>query len=337
MKTPLVSIIIPVYNVELYLRECLDSVINQTHQNLEIICINDGSTDNSLAILEEYAARDSRIQIFSQENEGLSEARNTGLYEATGEYVYLLDSDDYIAKDMVEGCVHALVTEDLDAVYFNSEVVLDQEELRGTYQKMAAYIHRKHSYPLGISGGDLMMLMVEKDEFYETVWQFMIKRLALYDGCLGFRSGLLYEDVLFFYELVPYLERVFHLETTYHYYRVWTGSIITEDQGLREIDSYARIWDRLEELLAKHTYTPPQEDYIKRRSRDFRDRAVTYYRKLPQQEKDKLLEKPSEAVCRLLLEELKAIQHSKSYRIGRLITFIPREIKARFVAIRSTD
>lgn len=105
MNTPLVSIVIPVYNVELYLRECLDSVISQTYHNLEIICVNDGSPDNSLSILEEYAAKDSRIRIISQENAGISVARNTGMDVATGEYIYFLDSDDYIALEMVERCV----------------------------------------------------------------------------------------------------------------------------------------------------------------------------------------------------------------------------------------
>ena len=81
-----VSVIVPVYNVEKYLKDCLDSVVNQTLEDIEIICVNDGSTDNSLAILEEYAEKDSRIKIITQENKGLGGARNTGLYHANGEY-----------------------------------------------------------------------------------------------------------------------------------------------------------------------------------------------------------------------------------------------------------
>ena len=93
---PKVSVIIPVYNVEKYLSECLDSVVNQTLKDIEIICVNDGSPDGSAAILEEYAQKDNRIKVITQENRGLSEARNSGLKIASGEYIAFLDSDDYI-------------------------------------------------------------------------------------------------------------------------------------------------------------------------------------------------------------------------------------------------
>ena len=95
-KMPAISVIIPVYNVEPYLRECLDSVVNQTFRDLEIICVNDGSTDGSPSILEEYAARDSRIQIVNKENGGLNTARNAGLDRVTGEYFAIVDSDDWL-------------------------------------------------------------------------------------------------------------------------------------------------------------------------------------------------------------------------------------------------
>ena len=95
-KAALLSVIIPVYNVEPYLEQCLDSVINQTYKNLEIICINDGSSDNSLKILEKYQKKDSRIKLINQKNKGLSEARNAGLDVAKGEYIAFVDSDDYL-------------------------------------------------------------------------------------------------------------------------------------------------------------------------------------------------------------------------------------------------
>ena len=93
---PKISVIIPVYNVEKYLRECLDSLLNQTFKDIEIICVNDGSTDGSLNILNEYASKDSRFIIINQNNQGLSAARNNGLNVAKGDYVAFLDSDDYI-------------------------------------------------------------------------------------------------------------------------------------------------------------------------------------------------------------------------------------------------
>ena len=93
-----VSIIIPVYNAEKYLKRCLDSVLSQTLKDIEIICVNDGSTDNSIQILKEYG---SKIKVINQENQGLSVARNTGLKEAKGEFVAFLDSDDYYNKEYI--------------------------------------------------------------------------------------------------------------------------------------------------------------------------------------------------------------------------------------------
>ena len=116
----MISVIVAVYNVEKYLRQCLDSIICQTYRDLEIICVNDGSTDASLEILEEYAAWDDRIRIFTKENEGLggASARNFGLDKAMGEYVSILDSDDFFEPDMLEKAVHKAQETDADIVVF---------------------------------------------------------------------------------------------------------------------------------------------------------------------------------------------------------------------------
>ena len=99
---PKISVIVPVYNVEKYLRECLDSIVNQTLQDIEIICINDGSTDGSAVILEEYAAKDKRIKILNQENKGAGEARNAGINSAQGKYLAFIDGDDFYCTDFCE-------------------------------------------------------------------------------------------------------------------------------------------------------------------------------------------------------------------------------------------
>lgn len=102
IESPTISVIIPVYNVELYLRKCLDSLLNQTFKNFEAICINDGSTDSSLDILKEYKEKDDRFIVIDQENGGVSNARNNGIAISKGEYVYFLDGDDYLDDDFLE-------------------------------------------------------------------------------------------------------------------------------------------------------------------------------------------------------------------------------------------
>ena len=109
MKRSLISIIIPVYNVERYMRKCIDSVLTQTYKNLEIILIDDGSTDNSGQICDEYAKKDTRIKVIHQTNAGVSAARNTGLKVVTGEYIGFVDSDDYIKPQMYETMLNAII------------------------------------------------------------------------------------------------------------------------------------------------------------------------------------------------------------------------------------
>ena len=114
MKEELISVIIPVYNVEKYIRYCLDSVINQTYKNLEIIIVDDGTKDSSGEIAEEYAAKDSRIKVIHKENGGLSDARNVGLDVATGRYIAFLDSDDVISLDFYEYLYNMIKEKDYD-------------------------------------------------------------------------------------------------------------------------------------------------------------------------------------------------------------------------------
>lgn len=102
MTEPLISIVIPVYNAEKYLRACLDSMLAQTYKNWEAICVNDGSSDNSAQILEEYAAKDARFHIINQPNSGVSTARNTGMRQTTGKYIYFMDADDIVSPYLFE-------------------------------------------------------------------------------------------------------------------------------------------------------------------------------------------------------------------------------------------
>ena len=112
-----VSVIVPVYNVDKYLEECLDSIVNQTLNDIEIICVNDGSTDGSLKILEDYASKDDRIKIITQENGGLSVARNTGIDVAKGEYLSFVDSDDFIGLEMFDKMYDQAHSQDLDILF----------------------------------------------------------------------------------------------------------------------------------------------------------------------------------------------------------------------------
>ena len=125
-----VSVIIPVYNVELYLRECLDTVVNQTLKEIEIIIINDGSTDNSGEIIKKYENEYSNIISITQENHGLGNARNQGLNCAKGEFIYFMDSDDKIEIDMLEQLYTMAIEQNLEMILFDADVFSDDPECK---------------------------------------------------------------------------------------------------------------------------------------------------------------------------------------------------------------
>ena len=121
MNHPKVSVILPVYNVEKYLKQCMDSIVNQTLKDIEIICVDDGSTDASLSILKEYEKEDDRVKVICQQNAGAGAARNNGLSIATGEYLSFLDSDDFFSLDMLEKSYAEAKKEDADLIVFRSD------------------------------------------------------------------------------------------------------------------------------------------------------------------------------------------------------------------------
>ena len=121
----LVSVIVPIFNTEKYLRRCVDSVLTQTYPNLELILINDGSTDSSGELIDQIAMMDARVRVVHQVNSGVSVARNNGVLISNGDYVYFLDSDDWLEREMIESCVRAINENELDVVFFGVNVHYD--------------------------------------------------------------------------------------------------------------------------------------------------------------------------------------------------------------------
>ena len=202
--SPLISVIVPVYNVEKYLRKCLDSICGQTYRNLEILCVNDGSTDGSAAILEEYAARDARIKVFTQPNGGLSAARNTGLEHATGEWVTGVDSDDYLEPDAYEYALSHASSED-DIIMF--EVKEEQE----SPNVQLRFYHYRNT----ITQKPTRQLILNTDV---VIWNKLWRKSLIDRYNVRFPEGLLYEDAYFWFVIAPYARQIRHLpEEKYHY------------------------------------------------------------------------------------------------------------------------
>ena len=145
-----VSVIIPVYNAEKYLRECLDSVIGQTLQDIEIICVDDGSTDNSLLILQEYAANDKRLKIVEQANQGAAAARNAGIAVAQGEYLAFLDADDLYYLEALQTAYVCAEKSNADVLLFEADFFDEKHGLLRTEQVETKYLSCLHEFSVQI-------------------------------------------------------------------------------------------------------------------------------------------------------------------------------------------
>lgn len=227
----LFSIIIPVYNVEKYLHDCLDSVLGQSFSDWEAICVNDGSTDGSADILEEYAEKDHRFKVVSQANGGLSAARNTGLKEAKGEYVLFLDSDDWLEKNALQVLSTNMTDEDM--LCFSGRRYFENERLYNEADQLKAQTY--------FSGMDYYNenALQSRDFAFVCVVLRAYKRSLLIDNGLWFKEGIFHEDNFFTPLACFYARRVKVINECLYDYRIRANSITTTND-------YKRLCDILE-------------------------------------------------------------------------------------------
>ena len=210
---PKVSVIIPVYNVEKYLSECLDSVVNQTLKDIEIICVNDGSLDGSAEILEEYAQKDNRIKVITQENRGVSEARNSGLKIASGEYIAFLDSDDYIDLKFFEQLYKR-------GIESNSDVVVCENIYRFSGNKQKLFLKVNKEVETTVLKEKFECLYLPE---YCYVWNKIYKRECLTER---FLKGITFEDIYFTLNALKQCQKLSVAAGVSYYYRIVSNSIV---------------------------------------------------------------------------------------------------------------
>ncbi|WP_373730582.1 glycosyltransferase [Bacteroides heparinolyticus] len=238
------SIIIPVYNVEQYLRKCLDSVLEQSYEaDYEVICVNDGSTDGSLAILEEYARQHKKIKTINQANKGLSEARNAGLRAAQGEYVWFVDSDDWIEHNALE-ILHKNIDNE-DIICFNGKRYFED----GTQETPDKGIDIQ-----AISGWEYYNRYALKTSKFHFVCVVLraYKRNFLLSNNLFFEPGIYHEDNLFTPITLYQAKKVKSIPDYLYQYRIRSGSI-TQNINLKRITDTIIIANRLAEFFIPKT------------------------------------------------------------------------------------
>lgn len=220
-----VSVIVPVYNVENYIAQCLDSIICQTLSDIEIICVNDGSTDDSLEILKAYEKFDKRITVIDQENTGVSGARNTGLSRANGEYAAFFDSDDFVSPVILERLYTNAKKYDSDYVYCNVTCVDTKSGKNFLWNRGFSPQMKKN-----FTGKVFCEKDLDSKEYFDQhvmVWNKLYKKEFLDSINLKFYEGLIFEDYLFFTKLFFNAQRIsFDPDPLYFYRYNREGSII---------------------------------------------------------------------------------------------------------------
>lgn len=239
------SIIVPVYNVESYLDQCLKSITSYKEDNIEIILVNDGSTDNSLRICRDYSNRYSNVTVISQKNQGLSEARNTGIRTAKGKYLLFLDSDDFLYEDIAYRIIDDICNKDMDMFFGraykywgeNNEMELSQIE---------------YEFPSDISP-DLAFDRLNKiNKFWFAAWLVIVNREFLLRNNLFFKKGILHEDELWVPSVFIRASSIGFLNYGFYCYRLnREGSIVSGLNIKREFDKLI-VADELSMLYGKN-------------------------------------------------------------------------------------
>lgn len=224
---PVISIIIPIYNVEKYLKRCLDSVEKQIYTNLEIILINDGSTDNSLEIAEEYAKKDSRIKIYSEANHGLSAARNLGLKQVTGEYITFIDSDDYVSNDYVS-YLYSLLEKN------NFTASMSICSLMNVYEGSGKEINTGNNKEYTLTGKKCIKMMCYHN-LVDTCAYAKLGSKELYND-FEFPEGKVFEDIGTTYQLFEKANKVACGFKPKYFYNIRSNSITTQKFTTQKLD-----------------------------------------------------------------------------------------------------
>lgn len=355
-----ISVIVPVYNAEKYIKQCLESILIQTMSDIEIICVDDGSTDNSLSIINYYKNMDSRIKVIEQENKGPASARNTGIKVARGKYLIYIDSDDRIKGKALEILYKMLEKYEYDILYFSAKVFADKDAsdyVLNEASRLERYYYRNYNILEPILGEKAFISLSVQGCFLVSPCLQIIKKSYLQEKNICFYEGILHEDNLYTLFSLLQAKRVGCVDMKLYERRLRNNSIMTKQKtyenvyGLflsfdeieqkyfdikyQEIDIYKYIELFMKRLLDEsiHIYKMiSKEDQIiylsslnKRQERKFQ-----LYLEMDKLKEDILfLENENESLknqCAQLESIISNMSNSISYKIGRIVTLTPRYV-----------
>lgn len=238
---PLISVIVPVYNVEEFLPRCMNSLLRQTYRNLEIILVDDGSTDNCSSLCDEFAKQDKRIKVIHKTNGGLSDARNAGMKVMTGEYVSFIDSDDWINIHFYEVLMDVMKKEDCDIVQCEREILYEEKGEFGS--DIADYNVETYE------AKEALELLIEEKRFKQVVWNKLYKRENIR---LEFAKGKTNEDEFWTYRIFGEADKIAYVNVPMYYYFQREGSIINSLYSLKRLHAIEALVERYQYMQDRY-------------------------------------------------------------------------------------
>lgn len=260
-----ISVVIPIYNVEKYIKDCLESICNQTFKDIEIICVNDGTPDNSMKIVEKIAKKDKRIVIINKKNGGLSSARNAGIDAAKSEYIYFIDSDDCLKENALELLYNKLSNENLDTLFFDAENIYENEEDKENSFVEDSYYKRQFVYDGEYTGQQLFKALRNNNEYRASAC-LQINRLSLIkDNNIRFVEGIIHEDELFTINVCLLSKKASHLKECLYLRLVQGNSIMASSKYIKRSYGYFKALISAIDLISKYAekeYLPIFKAYL---------------------------------------------------------------------------
>lgn len=238
-----ISIVVPIFNVEHYLKRCLDSIVAQKYEDYEVLLVNDGSTDGSRDIAQKYLA-DSRFKLIDQQNAGLSAARNTGIAQAKGKYTYLLDSDDWIAPDLLATVIAQFQKNEADLLFFNFFLAKNPND----YVKERWFTNR----PEGMKEPLTALKALFSNQIGNFAWSYVCKTTLYQDKDIYFPVGRSYEDLGTTYKLIAAAQKIYFSKDTLYYYFQENPNSITRTWKPRNYRECLQTYHEIENYLSNY-------------------------------------------------------------------------------------
>lgn len=277
--TPKISVIIPVFNTEKYLDEAVGSILKQSLKEIEIIAVDDGSTDSSHTILDKIARSDSRVTVISQKNQGQSVARNRGISIASGKYIYFMDSDDILHENALEECFDKCEKESLDMVMFDGESFSDEKNFKPIFE----YKRLSEMEDKVYTGLYIFSSMVEKRTFSPSPCLYMTRLSIIKENFLTFYPEIIHEDNLFTPLLCLHCERVGIIPIRYFKRRIRSNSTMTSKISWKNIHGYLTVTSEILRQIGE--YSPEEGEALKSYISSMMSAVCFKARKLPLKER----------------------------------------------------